>query len=101
MGMKETFKALAEPVRRKMLLALKEKNRTAGDLAKQFHMSPSAMSYHLSQLKQADLIRENKKGNFIYYELNSSIMEEIILWLQQLIGEQEKENKGEAGNANH
>ena len=101
MGMKETFKALAEPVRREILLALKEDTRTAGDLAKRFQMSPSAMSYHLSQLKQADLIRENKKGNFIYYELNSSIMEEIILWLQQLIGEQERENKGEMGNENH
>ena len=101
MGMRETFKALAEPVRREILSALKEDTKTAGDLAKRFQMSPSAMSYHLSQLKQADLIRENKKGNFIYYELNSSIMEEIILWLQQLIGEQEKENKGEMGNENH
>ena len=99
--MRETFKALAEPVRREILSALKEDTKTAGDLAKRFQMSPSAMSYHLSQLKQADLIRENKKGNFIYYELNSSIMEEIILWLQQLIGEQEKENKGEMGNENH
>lgn len=101
MGMRETFKALAEPVRREILSALKEDTKTAGDLAKRFQMSPSAMSYHLSQLKQADLIRENKKGNFIYYELNSSIMEEIILWLQQLIGEQEKENRGEMGNENH
>ena len=101
MGMRETFKALAEPVRREILSVLKEDTKTAGDLAKRFQMSPSAMSYHLSQLKQADLIRENKKGNFIYYELNSSIMEEIILWLQQLIGEQEKENRGEMGNENH
>lgn len=99
--MRETFKALAEPVRREILSVLKEDTKTAGDLAKRFQMSPSAMSYHLSQLKQADLIRENKKGNFIYYELNSSIMEEIILWLQQLIGEQEKENRGEMGNENH
>ena len=59
------------------------------------------MKNHLNQLKQVELIRENKKGNFIYYELNSSVMEEIILWLQQLVGEGRKEHEERMGHENH
>ena len=87
MGFAETFKALSDPVRREILLLLKDQTLSAGEIAKHFKMTQATVSYHLSKLKQADLIYENKYKNYIYYELNTSVLEEVILWLSQFGGD--------------
>lgn len=83
MSFGETFKALSDPARREILTMLREGRKSAGELAANFDMSAATVSYHLSQLKKADLIFETKYKNFIYYELNTSVFEEIMLWLTQ------------------
>lgn len=83
MGFAETFKALSDPVRREILVMLREGKMPAGEIAKRFDMTGATISYHLSQLKKADLIRESKYKNYVYYELNVSIFEEIMLWFSQ------------------
>ena len=83
MSFAETFKALSDPARREILTMLREGRKSAGELAANFDMSAATVSYHLSQLKKADLIFETKYKNFIYYELNTSVFEEIMLWLTQ------------------
>lgn len=83
MGFAETFKALSDPVRREILVMLREGKMPAGEIAKRFDMTGATVSYHLSQLKKADLIREAKYKNYIYYELNVSVFEEIMLWFSQ------------------
>lgn len=90
MGFAETFKALSDPVRREILLLLKDQTLSAGEIAKHFKMTQATVSYHLSKLKQADLIFENKYKNFIYYELNTSVLEEVILWLSQFGGDSDE-----------
>ena len=87
MGFAETFKALSDPVRREILLLLKDQTLSAGEIAKHFKMTQATVSYHLSKLKQADLIFETKYKNYIYYELNTSVLEEVILWLSQFGGD--------------
>jgi DNA-binding transcriptional ArsR family regulator len=86
MGFAETFKALGDPVRREILVFLKDGKMSAGDLAARFDMTQASVSYHLSQLKKAELIREEKYKNYIYYELNTSVFEEVVLWLSQFGG---------------
>ena len=86
MGFAETFKALGDPVRREILVMLKSGRMSAGDLAARFDMTQASVSYHLSQLKKAELIREEKYKNYIYYELNTSVFEEVVLWLSQFGG---------------
>lgn len=81
-----TFKALSDPIRREILNLLKEKSMSAGDIANKFEMTQATISYHLSILKKADLIRENKKKNFIFYELNASVFQEMMLYLKQFTG---------------
>ena len=94
MGFPETFKALSDPVRREILTMLKSGRMSAGEIGQQFSMTGATISYHLSQLKKADLIFETKHKNFIYYEINVSVFEEVMLWLSQFGGEnREKENK--------
>ena len=83
MGFAETFKALSDPVRREILLMLKNGRMSAGDIGKRFDMTGATVSYHLSQLKKAGLAFETKHKNFIYYELNLSVFEEAMLWLAQ------------------
>lgn len=90
MGFAETFKALSDPVRRNILELLKEKNRTAGEIAEKFDLTQATISYHLSQLKKAGLVFEQKDKNFIIYQLNTSVVEEVMLWLKSLGGENEK-----------
>lgn len=87
MAINEVLAALADDTRRKILLKLKEGKINSGDLAAALHMSPQALSYHLSKLKNADLIYETRYKNFIYYELNLSILDEAIIWITQLKGE--------------
>lgn len=84
LGFQETFKALADPVRRNILTMLREKKLSAGEISSNFDMTSATISYHLSILKKADLIKEEKRKNFIYYELNTSVVEEIILWLNEI-----------------
>ena len=86
MGFAETFKALSDPVRREILVMLKIGKMSAGDLASKFDLTQASVSYHLSQLKKAELITEEKYKNYIYYELNTSVFEEVMLWLSQFGG---------------
>lgn len=91
MAFAETFKALSDPVRREILNLLKGGRLTAGEIAGRFDMTAAAtVSYHLSQLKKAGLIFESREKNYIYYSLNASVLEEVLLWLQDLKGEGKK-----------
>lgn len=83
MGFPETFKALSDPIRREILVMLKEGRMSAGEIARHFDMTGATISYHLSQLKKADLVFESKYKNFIYYEINVSVFEEVMLWFAQ------------------
>ncbi len=87
MGLAESFKALADPQRREILLLLRGGCCTAGKLSEQLQISPSALSYHLKALKKADMVTEYKEKNFVYYELNTSLFDEMMLWFQQFSGE--------------
>lgn len=86
MGFAETFKALSDPARREILNLLKGGSLTAGEIAGKFDMTGATVSYHLSQLKKAGLIVESREKNFINYSLNASVLEEVLLWLQDLKG---------------
>ena len=87
MGVQNTLKALSDPIRREILEMLKADRLSAGEIAEKFPVSGAAVSKHLSVLKEADLIRDTKEGKFIYYELNTSVLEEVMLWLTGLKGE--------------
>jgi len=88
LAVNEILAALADENRRKILQKLKEGKISSGDLANALSMTPQALSYHLSKLKKADLIYETKYKNFIYYELNLSVLDETILWISELRGGQ-------------
>ena len=88
MGFQNTMKALSDPIRREILDLLKQGRRSAGEIAEHFPVSGAAVSKHLSVLKEADLIRDTREGKFIYYELNTSVLEEVMLWLTGLKGEE-------------
>ncbi|MGL5714943.1 MAG: autorepressor SdpR family transcription factor [Paraclostridium sp.] len=87
MGFAETFKALSDSKRREILMLLKNGSMTAGEIGSHFNMTGATISYHLNILKKADLIWESKFKNYVYYELNVSIVEEVMLWLTELKGE--------------
>lgn len=87
MAFAETFKALSDPVRREILVLLKKGKLSAGEIGEHFDMTGATISYHLKVLKKADLIRETKYKNYIYYELNISVVEELMLWLSDLKGD--------------
>ena len=87
MGIQHTIKALSDPSRREILELLKAGRLSAGEIGEKFPVSGAAISKHLSVLKEADLIRDTREGKFIYYELNTSVLEEVMLWLAQLKGE--------------
>ena len=87
MGIQNTLKALSDPIRRQILDMLKADRLSAGEISEKFPVSGAAVSKHLSVLKEADLIRDTREGKFIYYELNASVLEEVMLWLAQLKGE--------------
>lgn len=91
MAFAETFKALSDPVRREILMMLKEKPLSAGEIGKNFDMTGATISYHLNILKKADLVMETREKNFIYYDLNVSVVEEVMLWLSELKGEKNHE----------
>ncbi len=87
MGFADTFKALGDPVRREILTLLKGGRLSAGEIGSHFDMTGATISYHLSILKKAELVYETREKNFIYYELNTSVVEEIMLWLSDLKGD--------------
>ena len=87
MGFANTFKALSDPVRREILMLLKKNRMSAGEIGSHFDMTGATISYHLGILKKAELVFEQKEKNYIYYELNTSVVEEVMLWLSELKGE--------------
>ena len=91
MGIQHTLKALADPIRREILNLLKKGSLSAGEIAEQFPVTGSSISRHLSVLKEADLIRDRREGKFIYYELNASVLEEVMLWIADLKGEDDRD----------
>ena len=93
MSFGNTFKAMADPVRRKILVLLKNGSMSAGEIAENFNMTAATISYHLSILKKADLVFETKYKNFVYYELNASVIEEMMMWLSELKGDSCDETK--------
>ena len=86
MGFAETFKALSDPVRREILTLLRSGRMSAGEIGSHFDMTGATISYHLSILKKADLVYESRYKNYIYYELNTSVVEELMAWLSNLKG---------------
>ena len=84
MEISDTLKAISDPVRRDILEMLKKNRLSAGEIASQFDMTGATISYHLSILKKAELVKETKHKNYIYYELNTSVVEEVLLWLSEL-----------------
>ena len=93
MGLQNTMRALADPIRREILNLLKDGKRSAGDITEHFDVTGAAISRHLSLLKEADLIRDERQGKFIYYELNASVLEEIMLWISDLKGDETNAQK--------
>ena len=93
MSFAETFKALSDPVRREILQILKSGPMSAGDIASRFDMTNATVSYHLKMLKTADLIWEKKEKNFIFYELNTSVLEDIMVWIVDLKGDSSNDQK--------
>lgn len=91
MGLQNTLKALADPIRREILNLLKSGRLSAGEIADHFPVTGASISRHLSVLKEADLIRDTREGKFIYYELNTSVLEEVMLWVADLKGENDHE----------
>ena len=87
MALQQTLKALSDPVRREILDLLKTRRLSAGEICDHFDITAAAISRHLSILKDADLIRDDRQGKYIYYELNASVLEEILLWIADLKGE--------------
>ena len=87
MSLQNTMKALADPVRREILNTLKQGRLSAGEITEHFDITAAAVSRHLSVLKDAGLIFDNREGKFIFYELNTSVLEEVLLWLSELKGE--------------
>lgn len=92
MGMSETLKAISDPVRRDILEMLKTERKSAGEIAEKFNLTGATVSYHLSQLKKADLISESKYKNYIYYEINTSVFEDVISWIYGLGGKKNEKN---------
>ena len=86
MGLQNTMRALADPIRREILNLLKQGRLSAGEIAEHFPVTGASISRHLSVLKEADLIRDAREGKFIYYDLNVSVLEEILLWVSDLKG---------------
>lgn len=86
MGLQRTLKALSDPIRREILNLLKCGRLSAGEICQHFQVTDASISRHLSVLRDADLVRDTREGKFIYYDLNASVLEEIMLWITDLKG---------------
>lgn len=93
MPLQNTLKALADPVRREILNLLKKGRIAAGEITDHFSITAAAISRHLSVLKDADLIRDQREGKFIYYEINTSVLEDVMLWIAELKGDKNDAEK--------
>lgn len=93
MALQNTLKALADPIRREILNMLKAGRLSAGEIVERFDVTGASISRHLSVLKEADLIRDTREGKYIYYELNASVLEEIMLWITDLKGGNEHDER--------
>ena len=91
MALQASLRALADPIRREILNLLKAGRMSAGDIAGHFDVTNASISRHLSVLKEADLIRDTREGKFIFYDLNTSVLEEILWWISDLKGESDRE----------
>ncbi len=87
LALQHTMKALSDPIRREILNMLKKGRMSAGEITDHFAVTGASISRHLSVLKEADLIRDEREGKYIFYELNASVLEEVMLWIQDLKGE--------------
>ncbi len=86
MGETSIFKVLSDPQRREILLMLRDGRMNAGEIAQRLGLSPAALSYHLKLLKGADLVLEYREKNYVYYEVNTSVFQELVLWASQFGG---------------
>lgn len=93
MSLQHTLRALADPIRREILDLLKGGRMSAGEITEHFEVTGASISRHLSVLKDADLIRDTRQGKFIFYELNTSVLEEILLWISDLKGDDSHDQK--------
>ena len=91
MALQHTLKALADPIRREILNLLKSGRMSAGEITDKFPVTAASISRHLSVLKDADLVRDTREGQFIFYELNASVLEEIMLWITNLKGDKDND----------
>lgn len=91
MGLQQTLKALSDPIRREILSLLKGGRMSAGEISAEFPVTDASISRHLSVLKEADLVRDTREGQFIFYQLNASVLEEIMLWISHLQGDKDNE----------
>ncbi len=98
MAIGDTLKAFSDPIRQQIMVLLKEGRMNAGDIAKELNITPAALSYHLKMLKKADLLLEYKEKNYIWYEINTTLFDELILWLKQFGGKYEEENNVDSNN---
>lgn len=89
--LQDTIKALSDPTRRRILELLKKGPMSAGELGKEFDMTGATMSHHLTILKKAGLVQDNKKGIFIYYEINTSVMEDLLSWVVSFMGDKDEQ----------
>jgi len=90
-GLQQTLKALADPIRREILNLLKNGRMSAGEITDHFPVTAASISRHLSVLKEAELVRDTREGQFIFYELNVSVLEEIMLWITDLKGDEDND----------
>ena len=93
MGLQQTLKAIADPIRREILNMLKKGRMSAGEITECFSVTVPSISRHLSVLKDADLIRDTREGKFIFYEINTSVLEETMLWIADLKGDNSNAEK--------
>ena len=93
MSLQNTMRALADPIRREILNMLKSGRMSAGEITEHFDVTAAAISRHLSVLREADLIRDTREGKYIYYDLNASVLEEIMLWISELKGDSANDEK--------
>lgn len=91
MGLQETLKALSDPIRREILNMLKNGRLSAGEICEHFPVTGASISRHLSVLKDADLVRDTREGQFIYYQINTSVLEETMLWITDLKGDNDND----------
>lgn len=91
--MNKVLKAISDPVRRSILELLKDDKKSAGEISEKFDLAAATVSYHLNQLKKADLIIEEKYKNYIYYRLNTTVLESVLLWIYELGGKKYEKNK--------